>query len=54
MVLNRTFLKMSGTTTNANVCAMFDLSAAAANRILAKMTDERKIQKIRIGQVEGI
>jgi len=47
------FLKKHGTITNADVREMLDVSSATANRILAKMTDEGKIQKIRIGKSWG-
>ena len=47
------FLKKHGTITNANVREMFEVSPATANRILAKMTEEGKIQKIRIGKSWG-
>ena len=44
------FLKKNGTITNADVRQMFGVSAATANRILAKMTSAGKIQKVRIGK----
>jgi Fic family protein len=47
------FLKKNGTITNADVRRLFDVSSATANRILAKLTDEGKIQKIRIGKSWG-
>lgn len=47
------FLKKNGTITNANVREMFRVSSSTANRILAKMTDDGKIQKIRIGKSWG-
>lgn len=47
------FLKKNGTITNADVREMFRVSSSTANRILAKMTDDRKIQKIRIGKSWG-
>ncbi|MGM9601828.1 MAG: Fic family protein [Faecousia sp.] len=47
------FLKKNGTITNADVRQMFQVSAATANRILAKLTEEEKIQKIRIGKSWG-
>ena len=47
------FLKRNETITNADVRQMFQVSAATANRILAKLTDEEKIQKIRIGKSWG-
>ena len=47
------FLQKNGTITNADVRQMFHVSAATANRILARLTDEEKIQKIRIGKSWG-
>ena len=47
------FLKKNGTITNADVREMFGVSAATANRILAKMAVEDRIQKIRIGKSWG-
>lgn len=47
------FLKKNGTITNANVREIFRVSSSTANRILAKMTDDGKIQKIRIGKSWG-
>ena len=47
------FLKKNGTITNADVREMFRVSSSTANRILAKMTDDGKIQKIRIGKSWG-
>jgi len=47
------FLKKNGTITNAEVRQMFQVSAAIANRILAKFTEEGKLQKIRIGRSWG-
>jgi len=47
------FLKKHGTITNADVREMFGVSSATANRVLAKMTEEGKIQKIRIGKSWG-
>ena len=44
------FLKKHGTITNADVREMFGVSAATANRILAKMSEECRIQKIRVGR----
>ena len=43
------FLKKNGTITNADVREMLGVSSATANRILRKMTDTGKLQKIRIG-----
>lgn len=45
------FLNRSKTITNADVRQLFQVSSATANRILARLTDEEKIQKIRIGRV---
>ena len=47
------FLKKSGTITNADVREMFGVSPATANRVLAKMAEEGRIQKIRIGKLWG-
>ncbi len=47
------FLKKNGTITNADVRQLFQVSAATANRILAKIADEGKIQKIRMGRSWG-
>ena len=47
------FLKKHGTITNADVRVMLGVSSATANRILAKMTDDGRIQKIRIGRSWG-
>ena len=47
------FVKKNGTITNADVRQMFAVSSATANRILAKFTDEGKLQKIRIGKSWG-
>ena len=47
------FLKKNGTITNADVREIFRVSSSTANRILAKMTDDGKIQKIRIGKSWG-
>ena len=47
------FLKKNGTITNADVRQMFNVSSATANRILAKLTDEGKLEKIRIGRSWG-
>lgn len=47
------FLKKNGTITNADVRQMFGVSAATANRILAKLTDESKVQRIRLGKSWG-
>jgi len=47
------FLKKHGTITNADVREMLGISSATANRILAKMAEDGKIQKIRIGKSWG-
>jgi Fic family protein len=47
------FLKKNGTITNADVRQMLGVSAATANRVLAKMVEKCKIQKIRIGKSWG-
>jgi len=47
------FLKKNGTITNADVRQMFNVSSATANRILAKLTDEAKLEKIRVGRSWG-
>ena len=47
------FLKKNGTITNGDVRAMFAVSAATANRILAKLTEEGKLTKIRAGRSWG-
>lgn len=47
------FLQKNGTITNADVRQMFRVSAATANRILAKLAQKEKIQKIRIGKSWG-
>ena len=47
------FLKKNGTITNADVRGMLGVSAATANRILGKITEEGKIQRIRIGKSWG-
>ena len=47
------FLKNNGTISNADVRQMFGVSAATANRILSKLTEEGKIRKIRIGKSWG-
>ena len=39
--------------TNADIRQMFNVSSATANRILAKMVDEGKLQKIRLGKSWG-
>jgi Fic family protein len=47
------FLKKNASITNADVRAMFGISSSTANRILAKMSEEGRIQKIRIGRSWG-
>ena len=47
------FLKKNGKITNADVREMLGVSAATANRILAKMTSAGKIKKLRIGKSWG-
>ncbi len=47
------FLQKNEIITNADVRQMFQVSAATANRILAKLTDEGTIQKVRVGKSWG-
>ena len=47
------FLKKNATITNSDVRALLGVSAATANRILSKMTEEGQLQKIRIGKSWG-
>lgn len=47
------FLKKNEAITNADVRQLFAVSAATANRILAKLTDEGKLKKIRLGKSWG-
>lgn len=47
------FLKKNGTICNADVREMLGVSAATANRVLAKLTSEGTLQKIRIGKSWG-
>lgn len=47
------FLKKNNVITNADVRQLFQVSAATANRILAKLTDEGVLQKIRLGKSWG-
>ena len=47
------FLKKHGTITNADVREMLGVSSATANRTLAKMAEEGRIQKVRIGKSWG-
>ena len=47
------FLQKNEIITNADVRQMFQISSATANRILAKLTDEGAVQKIRVGKSWG-
>ena len=47
------FLKKNDTITNADVRQIFNVSSATANRILSKLTEEGKINKIRMGKSWG-
>ena len=47
------FLRKNSAITNADVRQLLGVSPATANRILAKLTDEGKLQKIRIGKSWG-
>jgi len=47
------FLQKHGTITNTDVREMLGVSSATAHRILAKMAEEGKIQRIRIGKSWG-
>ena len=47
------FLKKNRTITNADVRQLFLVSSATANRILGKLVDDGKINKIRIGRSWG-
>ena len=47
------FLQKNETITNADVRQLFAVSAATANRILAKLTDEGKLKKVRLGKSWG-
>jgi Fic family protein len=47
------FLKKNTTITNADVRQLFQVASATANRILAKFTEDGKLQKIRIGKSRG-
>ena len=47
------FLRKNDAITNADVRQLFNVSSATANRILAKLTDEGKLQKIRLGKSWG-
>lgn len=47
------FLRNNDVITNADVRELFGVSAATAGRILAKLTDAGKLQKIRVGRSWG-
>jgi len=47
------FMKKNDKITNTDVRQLFNVSSATANRILAKLTDEGKLKKIRIGRSWG-
>ena len=47
------FLKKNSTITNADVRQLFQVSSATANRILAKLVEQGKVQKIRLGKSWG-
>ncbi|MBE6981817.1 MAG: Fic family protein [Ruminococcaceae bacterium] len=47
------YLRKNGTIANADVRQLFGVSPATANRILAKLTDEGKLERIRIGKSWG-
>ncbi len=47
------FFQKNETITNADVRQLFAVSAATANRILAKLTDEGKLKKVRLGKFWG-
>ena len=47
------FLRKNDAIYNADVRQLFGVSSATANRILAKLTDEGKLQKVRIGKSWG-
>jgi len=47
------FLKKNKVITNADVRNIFGMSSATASRIFTKLSDEKKIQKIRIGKSWG-
>ena len=44
------FLKKNGTITNADVREMFGVSSATASRLLAKLLEEGKVEKVRAGR----
>lgn len=47
------FLKTNETITNADVRKLFDVSSATANRILAKLTEDGMLEKVRLGRSWG-
>ena len=47
------FLRKNEVISNADVREMFGVSAATGNRILAKLTDEEKLEKVRVGRSWG-
>ncbi len=47
------FLQKNETITNADVRQLFAVSSATANRVLAKLTDEGKLKKVRLGKFWG-
>lgn len=47
------FLKKNNAIANADVRQLFQVSTATANRILSKLTDEGKLQKVRTGKSWG-
>ena len=47
------FIKKNSAITNADVRQMFQVSSATANRILAKLVEEEKLEKVRIGRSWG-
>ena len=47
------FFNKNDCITNADIRQMFNVSSATANRMLAKMVDEGKLQKIRLGKSWG-
>ena len=47
------FLKKNDAITNTDVRQLFDVSSATARRILSKLADEGKLQKVRLGKSWG-
>jgi len=47
------FLKKHGTITNSDVREMFGISSATANRVLARLSEDGRIKKIRLGKSWG-